>query len=317
MLTGIAFGLGAATGFGLSDVLTAIGGRRLGSLVFVALSQSTSLVFLVLGGLLFVGDLPLDSPGLPAAVGLGILSGLSYLAFARALRLGPISVVSPVVSAYGGFTVVAAVILLGEVLNSLQALGAAVATIGILMVGVKFTSDVRSTRLVGPGVPFAVAALVGFGFLTVGLANPIATHGVFAVLLGLRTANTATAWAGVAVAGAWAWRKPEDGRPSRTIDAPEPVDSDLHASSGGSSVVASIAPALVLVIATAVCDLLGFICYTVGIREAETWLVGLVSSFGPGIAVLVAVGLLGERLGTIQWAGLATIVAGLALVSQS
>lgn len=315
MLTGILYGLGAATGFGLSDVLTAVGSRRLGSLAFVALSQSASLVLLVVGGLLFVGHLPLDSPGLPTAMGLGILSGLSYLAFATALRLGPISVVSPVVSAYGGFTVVAAVILLGEVLTTLQALGAAVATIGILMVGVKFTSDVRNTRLVGPGVPFAVASLIGFGFLTVGLANPIATHGVYAVLLGLRAANTATAWAGVLVAGAWAWHIARDDHRRVPVDAPAIAGPDRRAATV--SVPASMAPALVLVFATAVCDLLGFICYTVGIREAETWLVGLVSSFGPGIAVLVAVGFLGERLGAVQWAGLATIVAGLALVSQS
>ena len=314
MLTGILYGLGAATGFGLSDVMTAIGSRRLGSLLFVALSQTTSLGLLVVGGLLFVGNLPLDSPGLPTAMGLGVISGLSYLAFATALRLGPISVVSPVVSAYGGFTVVASVILLGEVLTSLQALGAAVATVGILMVGVKFTSDLRSTRVVGAGVPFAFAALIGFGLLTVGLADPIASHGVYPILLGLRAANTATAWVGVAVGAIWARRTAETDRESRVTLRTEPRGQGRQEENGSSR--ASMTPVIALVIATAVCDLLGFISYTTGLRVAETWLVGLVSSFGPGIAVLVAVRFLDERLGAFQWGGLATLLAGLALVSQ-
>jgi len=51
------------------------------------------------------------------------------------------------------------------------------------------------------------------------------------------------------------------------------------------------------------------------LQVSLAWLVGLASSFAPVVAVLVAVGFLGERLRPIQWLGLLAIVAGLALVT--
>lgn len=316
MLTGILYGLGAAIGFGMTDVMTALGSRRFGSLLFVAASQTMSLCLLVLAGLLIDGGIPLDTRVLPTALALGVVSGLSYLAFATALRLGPITVVSPVVSAYGGLTVLLAVLLLGESLTSVQAFGAVVSTIGILLVGVRFASAWRDTRFVGPGVPFALAALAGFGFLTVGLAGPIAVAGWLPVLFGVRIANTATAWAGLAVSGIPAVRSLAAGR---TRSDPDGLDLELDAESDadlGSPRSAISQPGIGILAAAAVFDLLGFISYVVGIQEAETWLVGLISSFGPAIAVLVAIVLLHERLRAIQWAGLAVLLAGVILVSR-
>ena len=55
----------------------------------------------------------MPSPGFP----LGILAAGAYLAYFTALRLGPVSIVSPVIMAYGGATVVLAVLLRGEVLS--------------------------------------------------------------------------------------------------------------------------------------------------------------------------------------------------------
>jgi drug/metabolite transporter (DMT)-like permease len=48
---------------------------------------------------------------------------------------------------------------------------------------------------------------------------------------------------------------------------------------------------------------------------AETWLVGLTSSFGPVVAVLVAVAAMGERLRPIQWLGLALLASGLVAIA--
>ena len=48
---------------------------------------------------------------------------------------------------------------------------------------------------------------------------------------------------------------------------------------------------------------------------AETWLVGLSSSFGPAVAVLVAVLFLGERLRPIQWIGIVVLGAGMLAIT--
>jgi drug/metabolite transporter (DMT)-like permease len=314
VLTGIGYGLGAAVCFGLTDVLTALASRRFGSLLTVAASQAASLVLLLILGFALEGRLPIDDRVFLPALALGVLSGMSYVTFSMALRLGPITVVSPVVSAYGGLTVVLAVLLLHESLTGNQALGALVSTIGILLVGVRFASDWRRTRFVGPGVPFALVALVGFGVLTVGLTGPIALAGWLPVLFGLRIANTATAWVALGAARLVTAR-------SIAVPPAEPDPDSIEAELDAESVLAH-GPmragipwrGVAILLAAGTLDLTGFVLYVVGLQEAETWLVGLISSFGPAIAVLVAIALLRERLRPLQWAGLAVLVGGVVLV---
>ena len=66
---------------------------------------------------------------------LGLIGAGAYLSYFTGLQFGPIAVVSGMVAAYGGLTVVLAVIVRGETLTTVQALGATVATIGVLMTG--------------------------------------------------------------------------------------------------------------------------------------------------------------------------------------
>ena len=51
--------------------------------------------------------------------------------------------------------------------------------------------------------------------------------------------------------------------------------------------------------------------FAYGLEVAETWLVGLASSFGPAVTIVVAVVFLGERLKPIQWVGLAGVLIGM------
>jgi len=71
-------------------------------------------------------------------------------------------------------------------------------------------------------------------------------------------------------------------------------------------------PAVVIAIVLAgVLDVMGLLAFVYGLEFAETWLVGLASSFGPAVTILVAVVFLGERLRPIQWLGLAGVLAGM------
>ena len=62
-------------------------------------------------------------------------------------------------------------------------------------------------------------------------------------------------------------------------------------------------------------DIVGFVAFAIGLEIAPTWIVGLASSFGPAVAVIVAVALWGERLRPSQWLGLGGIALGLVAVA--
>src|SRR3954454_1138331 len=291
MPIGLALGLVASVAWGFTDLSGALAARRVGSAGVLAGAQLTSLALLAVIAAANAALLsPAALPGFVIGLGLGVVAALAYLSFYTALRIGPISVVSPVVAAYGGLTVVLAVLFRGETLAPLQAVGAAIATAGIVLTGLQLGGSLRQTRLAGPGVAVALVTMVLFAVLTVGLAGPIKDHGWLPVMLGSRTTNTLV---GVVLLGV-ALRM-RGGRLDPLLGPP-----------GGVS-----RRAIALVLAAGVCDLVGFVAYTIGLEVAPTWLVGLASSFGPALVVLVAVAALGERLRPSQWLGLAMLAGGL------
>ena len=70
-----------------------------------------------------------------------------------------------------------------------------------------------------------------------------------------------------------------------------------------------------LVLIAGVLDVVGLIVFAIGLEQAETWLVGLVSSFGPAFTILIAVLFLGERLQRVQWLGLGGVGLGMVLIA--
>ena len=114
MPLGLDYGLIAALCWGSTDVMASLGGRRLGSLHVVAIAQVSSLVIVVAIGIAR-GRVAEPIRSLLAGVGIfGVMAAGAYLSFFTALRIGPLAVVSPVVAAYGGLTVVLSVALAGR-----------------------------------------------------------------------------------------------------------------------------------------------------------------------------------------------------------
>ena len=164
---GLLTGLTAALFWGTLDVITALGSRVIGSLRVTAGMQSvTAVLFLVI----FVATgatIPTEPASIALAVLLGLIGAGAYLAYFTGLQFGPIAVVSGMVSAFGGLTVVLSVVLRGESLSPLQAFGAAVATVGVLLTALAFDGGLRATRFAGPGVVFALVALVLFSLMAI------------------------------------------------------------------------------------------------------------------------------------------------------
>jgi len=297
MPSGLFYGLGAALAWGLTDISAALSGRRLGSLRTLAGAQLVALAVLL--GLAVIRDVqPLAIPTstLVTCLGLGVLSMLAYLAFFTALRIGPITVVSPVVAAFGGFTVVLAVVFRGESLTIPQAAGAAIATLGIVLTGLVLDGGWRGVRLRGAGVAFGLVAMALFAILTVATAGPIGEVGWLPVVVVSRASNTLLSWAFLAFA---------------LVARPRFAGPLVHVESRQGTRGTGLA----VVLPAGLLDVLGLISFAIGLEVAETWLVGLTSSFGPVVAVAVAVAFMHERLRPIQWLGLALLGVGLLTIA--
>ena len=158
----------------------------------------------------------------------------------------------------------------------------------MLLTGIAFDGRLRATRFAGPGVVFALVALVLFALMaitsdialeTMSLApavrrSPAASTARLVILLVVVVARTGIA----------AGRRPTNG--------PSWSRSRLV----GAFVVAGTL------------DVLGLIAFAIGLETAPTWMVGLAASFGPAVTIIVAVAFLGERLKPVQWVGLAGIL---------
>lgn len=299
MPIGLLTGLGAALAWGTMDIASALASRRIGSLRVVAGVQLVGASILVVVALLTSTGLPADPTALALSALLGLIGAGAYLSYFTGLRVGPIAVVSGVVAAYGGLTVVLSVVLRGETLTTLQAVGASIATIGVILTGIAFEGHWRSTRLAGPGVIFSIVALVLFAMMAITTDVAIGYADWLQVLLVSRIVN---ATLGLAVVAIVVWLAARRAR----------------AATGDGSASVFIAPTrrvTATVILAGMLDVAGLAVFAYGISVAPTWLVGLASSFGPAVTIIIAVAFLGERLKGIQWFGLSGVAVGMVLIA--
>jgi len=292
---GLLTGLGAALAWGTMDILSALTGRRIGSLRVTAGIAVVGAFLLGIAAAVTGTGLPVDATTLAICTLLGVIGAGAYLAYFTGLQIGPIAVVSGMVAAYGGLTVVLAVIIRGETLTALQAAGAAIATIGVILTGVAFDGGWRATRLAGPGVIFAVVALVLFSLMAITTDIALETAGWLQVLLVSRLVTSVISVVAVAVIAIVARRRD----PSLT----------------GELEIWRRRRIIPILILAGALDVLGLMSFAIGLETAPTWMVGLASSFGPAVTIIVAVVFLGERLKPIQWLGLVGIAVGMIAIA--
>jgi drug/metabolite transporter (DMT)-like permease len=303
---GLLTGLGAALSWGTMDVASALASRRIGSLLVTVGVVLVSAIVLFVVTFVSATEIPTDPPTVATAGLLGLIGAGAYFAYFTGLRVGPIAVVSGMVAAYGGLTVVLSVVLRGETLTPIQAFGAAIATVGVILTGVAFEGGLRGTRFAGPGVIFAIVALVLFSMMAITTDIALESAGWLQVLLASRVVTAAVSIAIVAIVALIA--RTRGGRPTAAITDPATPTPTGEAAWDRRRVVAVIVLAGIL-------DVLGLISFAIGLETAPTWLVGLASSFGPAVTILVAVAFLGERLKRIQWFGLAGVAVGMIAIA--
>jgi drug/metabolite transporter (DMT)-like permease len=281
----VIFGLGAALGWGLADLWAAMSGRRIGALATVLLAHVTASI--LTGALAVAAGVDLSGVGdiagwlLPNA----LVMAVAYFALYRGLALGPVAVVSPILATYAILPVLLAVAILDESLPAIVVLG-----IGVTIAGAALTStdlrEIRGGSRVAPGLPWAVASALLFGFGTYVFGWASKEAGWLPTLLLMRLSTTAL----FLVAGTAA------------------------AIRGGSPGRAELSAALPLTVAIGIVDMLGAVAYAVGADLGFIAIVTAASATYPIVPVLGGMRFLRERPAPNQLVGVGLVVGGLLAV---
>jgi drug/metabolite transporter (DMT)-like permease len=278
---GIALGLTAALSWGLADYVAALSSRDAGTLRVVLGFHVLATVIL---GLLCAGTEALDDvrwADVPPFIGIGALGAVSYLAFYRSLAIGPISIVSPIVSGYAAVTVVLAVIILGDRLSTGQILAVLVVMTGVVLASSDLARMRGIERAQALGLVLAIVATVAIGGFVFGIAYYAEDLGWLAPIFLGRAFTT------VFIALALVRERQPFPREGRFLAA---------------------------ITILALVDTAGFIAFNFGIRHAETAVVATAAAPYAVVPIAMGVLLLRERPASIQWAGIAAVIGGVVLL---
>jgi drug/metabolite transporter (DMT)-like permease len=314
--SGLISGLVAAMAWGSLDVLVAFAGRRVGGIASAAFVVGASCLILVPAAIAGGASFPTDPRHIALAIGSGAILAVGFVCFYTALRLGPISIVSPIAGLYGGLGALIAVVVLGESLVPMQFAGIAASTVGIFLAGLTLTPGAGLPRFTGRGVPLALVSLVSWSVGIVLLSILVRETDWLTALVAQRVPNALLLL--LLLAALRLRGTPVTGTPPLAPE-PEPVIDVTHAVDAGGS-ARRVSAALsrrpyVTLSAAAVLDVIGLGAFALGLQVAAAWLVTLVSSLGPMVTVAAGVVLLGERPRAVQWAGIGLVFAGIALVA--
>jgi len=297
----LALALLSAALWGGTDLITTYVGRRIGSLRVVVIAVSTSLV--LAGGVAIARGLltqDLDPLIVVATLAMGVGAGISYIAVFTAFRLGPLSVVSPTISAYGALSAFIAALFLGEQLTPANVGGVVAVGAGIALLGLRTTGSGRDRRasLASPGVAFALVGLIFFAVITVLLTIPIKEFGWSTAITLSRIGNFATVWTILLIVRAKRTSLPKWGRTD--------LLGEGHRLTRGGILLAAL---------VGLGDTIAFFVFAAALEVGPTWAVSLLSSLGPIIVVLGGYLVYKERLRAPQLLGLGAVLLGIILAT--
>jgi drug/metabolite transporter (DMT)-like permease len=283
-VVGLALGLSAALLWGLADYTAAIVSRRTGALNVVAGFHVVAVAVMAVA-VVATGDLAgVGGRDVAVLAGIGAVGAVSYVAFYRALAIGPISVVSPIVSGYGAVTVVLSLALLGERLAAAEAVAITVLIGGVMLASADLAPGSDAEPLQVRGVALAIFAMVTFGSFLFGVAYHAPTLGWLAPIF------LARAFSGIFLLPV-VFRRGIPPRSERT-------------------------PRLLLTLGVlGLLDTGGMVAFNIGIEHADTAIVGAASSPYAIVPILMGVLVLGERPPVVQRMGVVAVIAGVALLA--
>jgi drug/metabolite transporter (DMT)-like permease len=280
---GFVLGTLSAIAWGSADIFVTYASRRAGFFRTLLLSQFVG-VCLLLAIAIAIGDLPGPSTAqVLALAALGPVAVVAYGGFYRALELGPIAIVSPIISGNGVVVVLLALIVLGESLSAGQAVGC-VLVLGFIILAALEPRAVIEEAGAGTGVRLAMVAAAAFGGFLFGLAILSEELGWLVPVLLARTVTVA-----ILATVVFAGRMPQAGRMGRWV--------------------------LLACLAAGILDASGYLAFNRGAEIGEVALTGAAASTYPVIPIIVGLLALRERVATHQLVGVAGVIAGMVVLS--
>lgn len=280
---GVAFGLAAALCWGFADFNAAVASRMTGAFRVVL---GFHIVATVILGVIVVATGALDGfdpADLWKFAWVGALGALSYLTFYKALEIGPISILSPIISAYAAVSLILAVLVLGETLTAGQLVAAIVVLGGVVLASADLRQIHRIERRQALGLLLAFVTVIAIGAFVFGNAYYAIDYGwlvpiflsrgfatVFLIILSLRDGS---------------WRFPE--RSPKLLG---------------------------IIVLLAIVDTAGYVAFNLGAERAETSIVSAASAPYAVIPILAGVLLFKERPSPIQWLGVMGVIGGVVLL---
>jgi len=278
--------LAAAALYGSADFLGGTASRRASVFAVLAVTAPAgAVVMLVAAGVsggLGSGGSGLTSAGVGWAAAAGTCGALGLIAFYAGFAAAPMSVVAPVTALVATVLPVGSAISEGERVAPTVAVGALVCVAAVVLVSVGPSRSAGPSRQLR-GVCYALAAGVAFGLFFIFLRNA-GTSGVIWPVALSRTAGAVIALACCAV--------------TRT----RPLGR-----SGGQT--------LGIALASGAVDASANVCYVLATRAGLFGLAVVLTSLYPGVTVVLARIVLGERMLWMQRLGLLLAAAGVILVT--
>jgi drug/metabolite transporter (DMT)-like permease len=285
--------------WGIADFLAAHVTRRVGETGALLRIQLVGVPVLLLAWAILRAPLP-GSRDLLWITPAACCFVVGYLAFFHGLRIGAISLVSPISSAGAAVPVLAGIAFFGE-----AASGARMGGIGLTLIGLSvLLADPGAIGALAPtgrrqGVRAGLVTLLAWGSGTALLLPTVRTTGAFVPVAALRLEV-------LAIIGAW-WLINR----ARSQSAPhEPAVSagiPTHRAEPRNGHWAVVVPAALL-------DLTAFFSYGVALRDAPAAVAAPIASAYPLVTILIARHRLQERLAGREWLGVGLTLAGVGLL---
>ncbi|MCY3538700.1 MAG: DMT family transporter [bacterium] len=299
MLIGSIFGMVTAVTLGVNNLLTAVITRRFG--VLRSTVFTLTLAFLVMIGWAVAIDVPFNirADQVLFLGGLGAAAAGSFVGTYMALRLGPVSIVSPISALGGAVTVVYSYLWLGEEPSFLQWAGIAIAVIGAVLASLVIEAGAK-IRLVTWGPVFAMIGVLVGAISNAGLKIPI-QDGLDSNLTIITQRAFTVLYAALLFFVVTLWRK------NRATVGGGPFSEE-----GPDRVRLTWTNSWPLVVVGLI-DAVSFVSFGYGLANAPAWLIGILSQSGRVIAVIGGVVFFKERLLGYQWTGVILVGIGVAM----